>query len=318
MGFFLIFFLLLIIIVLAGPRIPLRVETTFPEIPDFPGLANWLAETEGGVAGLRVGKEKGIVWANPDEPARTPLSIIYLHGFSASRAEIEPVTSRVAAELGANLYFSRLRGHGADPEELRQVTINDWSRDVLEAFAIGAAIGEKVIVIGTSNGGAWATWLASLPLAQDSLERLILIAPNFHPANPQVRMLTWPWARFFMPLLQGEYREFEAASPEHAEGWYLRYPFAALFPLMGTVQLIERTVLELVEVPTLILYNPGDTTVSVAAIEAAFTRLPNPANRLTRVDILEGEDPHVLTGAIRSPSSVEKVIKEILYFVKKD
>lgn len=62
-------------------------------------LDGWLAEQEQKFGDIVPGTEKQIFWAG-EAGARTPLSIVYLHGFSATLGEIRPVPDRVAAALG--------------------------------------------------------------------------------------------------------------------------------------------------------------------------------------------------------------------------
>ena len=56
---------------------------------------------------IRDGLEKEIVWANPMVHAKTPLSIVYIHGFSASKGEVRPRRTKVADQLDANLFYTR-------------------------------------------------------------------------------------------------------------------------------------------------------------------------------------------------------------------
>ena len=58
---------------------------------------------------LRPNIEKKILWAQ--KPSfKTKISLVFIHGFSASRAELSPVIERVAKELKANIFFTRLSG----------------------------------------------------------------------------------------------------------------------------------------------------------------------------------------------------------------
>ena len=87
---------------------------------------------------------------------KTPYSVVYLHGFSATRQETAPLAECVADSLGANLFETRLAGHGREREPLADVRAEDWLHDAAEALAIAARLGERVIVIGTSTGATLA------------------------------------------------------------------------------------------------------------------------------------------------------------------
>lgn len=65
-------------------------------------LDAWIANSESKFSDLKPGTAKGIVWANP-EHQKTSWSVVYVHGFSASKMETAPVADLVAKQLGANL-----------------------------------------------------------------------------------------------------------------------------------------------------------------------------------------------------------------------
>ena len=145
-------------------------------LPD--DLDGYLAAAEGQVADLTEGSAKRIVWAGP-KGAKTPLAIVYVHGFSATAAEIRPVPDNVAKEAGANLYFMRLAGHGRSGDALAAVTAGDWVEDMAEAMAIGRRLGERVLLISTSSGSPLAAIAATDAGLMDGLAGVVMISPNF-------------------------------------------------------------------------------------------------------------------------------------------
>ncbi len=65
---------------------PVELEWQDPGVPGIAELDAWLAAKEAQVPALRPDAAKQIVWAG--EPgARTPLSLVYVHGFSAAPPE---------------------------------------------------------------------------------------------------------------------------------------------------------------------------------------------------------------------------------------
>ncbi|TIX10328.1 MAG: alpha/beta hydrolase, partial [Mesorhizobium sp.] len=97
-----------------GPRVSVDTRIRFDPsiIGDDPQA--YLAREEAAVPNIRDGLEKEIIWANPMVHAKTPLAMVYIHGFSASKGEVRPLPDDVADELGANLFYTRLTGHGQD------------------------------------------------------------------------------------------------------------------------------------------------------------------------------------------------------------
>ncbi|GIV58500.1 MAG: hypothetical protein KatS3mg042_1413 [Rhodothermaceae bacterium] len=125
-----------------GPRPAVEEPAGRPVLPG--DLDAYLAAAEARFDDLRPGVEKAIVWADPATRSRTPLAVVYLHGFSATREETRPLCDTLAARLGANLFYTRLTGHGRTGEALAAATASDWLRDALEALAIGQRLGERV------------------------------------------------------------------------------------------------------------------------------------------------------------------------------
>jgi alpha-beta hydrolase superfamily lysophospholipase len=126
--------------------------------------------------------EKRIRWFQAGSQSKTAFSIVYLHGFSATRQEIAPVLALVADGLEANLFETRLAGHGLGTNALVGVQAEDWLDDAAEALQIGAAIGERVIVMGTSTGATLALAIVDHP-SFDRVSSLVLISPNFGPRD---------------------------------------------------------------------------------------------------------------------------------------
>ena len=122
-----------------GPRIIIDESVRSVQLPN--DLNHYLNQSESRFSNIREGLNKEILWANAEEK-QTAYSIVYLHGFSASRQEISPVMEKVADALEANLFFTRLSGHGQTMETLSESTPNEWFQDATEAFEIGKRLGE--------------------------------------------------------------------------------------------------------------------------------------------------------------------------------
>ena len=88
-----------IILFLAGPRVPAETTIHPVNLPD--DLEGYLKASEARFTDIVPNTEKTIIWANPAQKQKTPVSIIYLHGFSATRQETAPLSDMVAQQLGA-------------------------------------------------------------------------------------------------------------------------------------------------------------------------------------------------------------------------
>ena len=297
-------------LILGGPR----VDTAYrPRTIAVPAEVDaFIAKSESPFRDIVPGAEKTIVWAHPAK-TRTPLAIVYLHGFSATRQETSPLCDRVAAHFGANLYYARLTGHGRDGSNLAKATVNDWLNDAIEAMEIGKRIGERVIVIGTSTGGTLAAWLVQQPAP--SAYACVLLSPNFGPKNRKATVLTWPWASRFAPWFFGEQYHRAPQSAAEARYWTSDYPTTALIPMMGLVKLVSRSHLEAVRSPVLLIYARDDEVVDARETERAFARIGATQKKLVPFTDHATATHHVLAGDILAPANTDRIAEIITAFL---
>lgn len=288
-----------------GPRVRLEERWSEPRLPV--DLDAYLASAERNVRALREGDAKGIVWSDPAAPSVTPLSIVYLHGFSADRHEVEPLVSELAVDLGANAFFTRLAGHGQDGAAMGETTVEDWLDDTAEAIAIGGRIGERVVLIGTSTGGTLALWAAARPEARERLAALVLISPNLGVRDAAAPILLWPWGGLIGRIVVGPERCFEPHSKDEARHWTTCYPPSALLPMMALVRRVTSLDDGSIDVPTLVVYSRGDRVVDPAATERVMPKLASSAPTMYVVEGAEDPGQHVIAGAIMSPGATERV-----------
>ncbi|MGI9247878.1 MAG: alpha/beta hydrolase, partial [Woeseiaceae bacterium] len=195
---------------------PTRLQPAMVEIQVPEDLDNWLEQSERLASdhyGLVAGTDKRIRWFSGRE--RTSYSVVYLHGFSATRQETAPLAEIVAATLGANLFETRLRGHGRKREELSDVSAEDWLYDAAEALTIGARLGKKIIVIGTSTGATLAAAMLDHPL-MNTVDTIVMLSPNFTPRDPNAAWLTRPAGPLLARLLAGKTRSWQPHNDEQA------------------------------------------------------------------------------------------------------
>ena len=98
-----------------GTAVSVFFNNTIPERLDL--LDRYFSKSESRVSGIRDGCEKKFVWHNNKRQQRD-LAIVYIHGFSASRMETWPLCDRLAEAIGANLFYTRLTGHGQDGDAM--------------------------------------------------------------------------------------------------------------------------------------------------------------------------------------------------------
>ena len=305
-------FLVIGLIWFFGPRVTLD-ETIQPiQLPE--DLDRHLNENESRFNNIREGLKKEILWNDPKKKEQTELSVIYLHGFSASRLEISPVPENVSLELGANLFMTRLSGHGRTGKDLGDSNANEWLKDALEALEIGKRIGKKVVLMGTSTGGTLVLWLA-LKYAKAPIHSLILISPNLGLKDPRSILTRFPWPRFFVSLFVGKERSWEAKNKAHSHAWTNHYPTGVGISMDALARVVFSKSFRHLRIPCLTLYSPQDTVVSPRKIEATFDKMGCTPKKLMAVLDSEDLSQHVITGDILSPKTNERVTQKILQFI---
>ncbi|HUF75505.1 MAG TPA: alpha/beta fold hydrolase [Longimicrobiales bacterium] len=301
---------LLTILALLGPRARFEGRWVEPDIGS--DVDAYLASGEAGVGGLKPGEAKGIVWADPGTRESTPLSVVYLHGFSADRHEVEPLVTDLGKALGANVFFQRLRGHGRDGDALGEASVADWLADASEAVAVGARVGDQVVLVGTSTGGTLALWAAAQPEAEGRIAALVLISPNLGLRDPSARALTWPWGGVVARAVVGPERCFEPETPEQALHWTVCYPTRALLPMMAMVGHVRSMDLGRVRVPTLLFYSSSDQVVDAQETARILGGLGGDGPTVHLVEDSGDPAAHVIAGAIMSPGTTDRVRERIL------
>lgn len=190
--------MVLVIVYMLGPKVE-RAELIiqFPEVPTRLGELNrYVKDREDSVIGLKSGNEAYIQWADSSNKAKTPYSIIYIHGFGASPMEGDPVHRFLASHFGANLFVTRLPEHGINRANgMEYMTAQKLADAAGEAYQIGKSLGDSVIVVGTSMGGALSLLLAS---QQPEIKAVVVYSPAIRDGGERLEGFFKPWMKFLM------------------------------------------------------------------------------------------------------------------------
>lgn len=297
------------------PDLALERKMGLPAEVDITTISSFLAGEEAKAGPIRKGLHKQIVWADPLHPSRTALSLVYVHGFSASPAEMRPLPDILAKSLGANLFFARLAGHGLDdPDALGQASIGDWTAAVEEALDIGRLLGERVIIIATSTGASLVTWALARPGLADRVAATVLLSPNYGVQASGSFLLTGPFAAAIAHLVIGARRGFEPVNELNAHNWTTDYPVEALIPMAEAVRLSVFTPVEEIKVPALFVSSAKDLVVRPALTAAIASRWGGPHASFDP-GITGDANNHVIAGDTYSPQTTEPVAKAILDWI---
>ena len=308
--------LALLMLYLAGPRPAKPVySTSLPEVPtDAVALEDFIKKQESQHK-IKPNNEARIVWANDSLQNPTEYALVYLHGFSASQMEGDPVHRNVATHFGMNLYLSRLQDHGIDTTApLGGMTAQGLWESAVQALAIGKKLGKKVILMSTSTGGT-----LSLKLAAEfpEIAGLILLSPNIEINDNKAWMLNDPWGLQLAQAIAGTYRVISDTTALYMRYWNNRYLMTAPVELEQLLETTMKTsVFERITSPVLMLYyykneKEQDPVVKVSAMKRMYSALGTP-DSLKRELALPNTGNHVLGSPIKSKdvASVEKACIE--------
>ena len=140
---------------------------------------------DGAVADIRViqSKESADDTVNPvcrtelwTHGVKTARSVVLLHGFASCPAQYAALGKRLY-ELGFNVYVPRMPHHGlrdvmtSEQAELSPAEVEAYG---MAAVDVGAGLGDQVVLVGLSGGGAVASALAQ---ARHEVSLAVLVSP---------------------------------------------------------------------------------------------------------------------------------------------
>ena len=265
---------------------------------------------------VKPGNEARIIW-NDSSKQKTPHAIVYLHGFSASQAEGDPIHRRIAETFGCNLYLPRLSDHGIDTTEaLLYFTADRIWASAKEALAIGKQLGDKVILMSTSTGGTLALKLAAE--YPEDVFALVNLSPNIAINDGAAFLLNDPWGLHIARMVMGGNYRITDASEEHAKYWNKKYRLESLTELEELLEsTMNKDLFQKVKQPSLTLYyykneDEQDPQVKVDAMLKMHEQLGTPAN-LKVEKAMPDAGAHVI-GSSMTSKDIEGVYAEIRNF----
>ncbi len=311
--------LVLMIIYVLGPSPAKPVYThDLPAVPAMPvALEAYISQQESQHK-VKPDNEARIVWADSLKQ-KTEYAIIYLHGFSASQEEGNPVHRNMAKQFGCNLYLARLSQHGIDTTDaLINMTADNLWESAKQAYAIGKQLGNKVIIMGTSTGGTLALQLAA---AYPEIAGLVLYSPNIAINDPNAWIANNHWGLQLARLVKGsKFNTAKTNTPEYNQYWNRQYRLEAVSQLQ---ELLETTMtpetFARIKQPVLTLYyykdeQNQDGVVKVSAMQQMMPKLATPGTN-QRIIAMPNVANHVMASPIQS-KDVAGVERETVAFMK--
>jgi esterase/lipase len=275
-------FFALIVIYFLGPKPPKPLlNEALPTVASINAIDAYITAMEAPYK-IKPNNEAKIVWADSSK-TQTEYAIVYLHGFSASQMEGDPVHQNIAKQFHCNLYLARLAEHGIDTtENLMNLTAEKYWESAKLAYAIGKQIGKKVILMSTSTGGTLALQLAA---NYPEIAGLILYSPNIEVFNPSAPLLNNPWGlQIGRTVLKSNYVDIKYKDSAYPKYWNTHYRIEAVVALQNLLEAtMTETTFKKIHQPTLALYYykdeaNQDNVVKVNAIQKMMQQIATPSN----------------------------------------
>jgi len=296
----------------------LELPTGLPDDPEE--LERTIEARENRVRHLKPDNQARIVWSDPEHKNRTEYALVYIHGFTASQGEGYPVHLDFARRFGMNLFLARLKGHGIDhPDAFRGLKPQHFIDSAAEALAIGARLGTRVILMGTSTGAALSLYLASR-IDANYLKGLILYSPLIEFYGIKSWLLSNSLMRSVLRIVPGKRYMLKTriGHPDEQKIWYPRYRLEGALALGKLIEsTMSRQTFGRISLPAFVGYyyrneQNQDTTVSVPAILKMFDNLGTDSRHKRLVNFPQA-GTHVICSTLLS-KSVEEVKKQTFSF----
>ncbi|SEM36099.1 Lysophospholipase, alpha-beta hydrolase superfamily [Luteibacter sp. UNCMF331Sha3.1] len=273
-------------------------------------VAARIAEDERAVPDLKPDNEARIVFRGAAPYERRRLSVVYVHGFTASQAEGAPAHRAIADACDAHLFLNRLTGHGSTaPGAMAGITPERWRADADEALDVGLALGERVVLVATSMGASLALDLAVR--RPEAIAAIVAWSPGIrvHDAD-QLRAAVLMQGAVEPPGERSPFQRRYWSSVVHTDAYRA---IAHLF-----IEWMRPERLSAIACPVFFgVWDGGDgdrdTLTSVRAMRDAFEWLGTPAER--RRLVAYDQAAHVLASPERSPAA-GRVLADSLAFLR--
>ena len=261
------------------PNAPKLKKLNFNLTNDLSILEKQIDESESSTPGIKRGCEAKIIWADTAKKSKTKIAFLYIHGFGASEKEADPVHKNLAQKYRANLYLCRLAGHGIDLGDatMAKITADDFVYSIENALAITKQLGDSVIVISNSFGGALSLWQASV---HPEIKALVLYSPCVRSFDERASMFARPWGLKLIEAMMGSaVFDYKPYNDEYAKYWTTHYNLNGLAAFQTfLLHAMNKETFERIKCPVFMGYwykneSVKDTVASVAAMLNMFNQI---------------------------------------------
>ena len=309
-------FAIILILGITVSEKPINIKSDFD--PNLIGLNidEYLIKSEQKFSDIGQGVSKKIIWANKKN-TKTPISIVYIHGFTASSEEVRPLPDLIAKDINANLYYTRLSGHGRTSNAMGNSSIQNWMNDLHEAIEIGSRIGKKVIILSSSTGGTISVTSALNKKLSSKILGYIFISPNFGINNKFANLISWPFSEYWLQLILGKTMKHSPRNENNKKYWTMSYPTNALIPMARLVNEVNNKDFSNIKKPALFYFSMEDKVVNPLKIKKFISGWGGKSTtEIIKLSKNDDKYSHVLAGYIISPNQTQHARKTMVNWIE--
>lgn len=265
---------------------------------------------------IRKDNESRVIWAHaPGE--KTDYVLLYMHGFSASQEEGDPLHEEIAEKYGMNLYLTRLQDHGLDVDKpMEDLTPKGLLNSAKEAISIAKTLGDSLIIMSCSTG---STLAAILDPQEPLIAAHIMYSPNIDIYDPLSNLVTLPWGKQIMELNLGGDENILTYEGAQNDYWYQHYHINSIIALKQLINdWMNEELFKQIDTPVFLGYyykddELQDKVVSVERMHEFYDQLGTSSAKKQKVAFPEA-GAHVICSDLFS-NSVDDVRKATITFM---
>ncbi len=297
----------LLVVYFLGPR---PAKPTFPSYSFQPAAS--LAQLESDIQsyenqepGIKPLCKAKIIWADSTKKEKTRIAMVYFHGFGASREEGAPVHENIAKTFGCNIYLARMDEHGVEEGEgnFCELTADAYVESAERSLAIARQLGDSVVILATSAGGALGLFMAS---RHPEIKAVVTWSPCIRLASGLSGVMAGPWGlQIARQFKGGNHNDWPFRKPEMVHYWTNHQCLEGIvqFATFLETAIVPETMAK-VHCPVFAGYyfrdeDHQDKVISVAAIREMMTQLGTPVSKRREASFPNAND-HVIASQIVS------------------
>jgi len=222
--------------------------------------------------------------------AKSDICVIAIHGFSSAPKEVEKLSLYLNSS-DINVYAPRLKGHGTVPEDLQNITYEQWYDSVSRSITMASLKYKKIYLLGFSTGGLLALLCSK---KKDLLfSGLVCINAALNLNDIRVKTLI-PAVSFWNDLVHSfnanEYaKEYITNKAENPLINYDKHYIDSISQL-STLMIKTKKSLQDINSPIYIIQSSDDPVVNPSSAYEIFNTIKNENKKIEIVD----SDKHVI------------------------